>query len=153
MLGSVLNTYLIKNKSFTLGKIRQNMAFLRNSVLILEYIRPEKTRIPVYLRSVIYFFYFVIHSCECNALYPCKQKINNILCRHLVDWTILDAFLKQFVYSRKSSGLYIIFNVVPNRSIHPEVLKGVPKNFAKSTGKHLCQGLFFNKVAGLRPVT
>ena len=29
--------------------------------------------------------------------------------------------------------------------------KGVLRNFAKFTGKHLCQGLFFNKVAGLRP--
>ena len=27
---------------------------------------------------------------------------------------------------------------------------GVLKNFAKFTGKHLCQSLFFNKVAGLR---
>ena len=25
------------------------------------------------------------------------------------------------------------------------------RNFAKFTGKHLCQSLFFNKVAGLRP--
>ena len=29
--------------------------------------------------------------------------------------------------------------------------KGVLRNFAKFTGKHLCQSLFFNKVAGLRP--
>ena len=29
------------------------------------------------------------------------------------------------------------------------VRKGVLRNFAKSTGKHLCQSLFFNKVAGL----
>ena len=28
--------------------------------------------------------------------------------------------------------------------------KGVPRNFTKFTGKHLCQSLFFNKVAGLR---
>ena len=27
--------------------------------------------------------------------------------------------------------------------------KGVLKNFAKSTGKHLSQSIFFNKVAGL----
>ena len=27
--------------------------------------------------------------------------------------------------------------------------KGVLRNFAKSTGKHLCQSLFFNIVAGL----
>ena len=34
----------------------------------------------------------------------------------------------------------------------PEVFykKGVLKNFAKFTGKHLCQTLFFNKVAGRR---
>ena len=29
--------------------------------------------------------------------------------------------------------------------------KGVPRNFLKFTGKYLCQGFFFNKVAGLRP--
>ena len=30
------------------------------------------------------------------------------------------------------------------------VKKGVLRNFVKFTGKHLCQSLFFNKVAGLR---
>ena len=30
---------------------------------------------------------------------------------------------------------------------------GVPKNFPKFTGEHLCQSLFFDKVAGLRPGT
>ena len=41
------------------------------------------------------------------------------------------------------------------RSSRPEVFceKGVLRNFAKFTGKHLCQSLFFNKVAGLRPAT
>ena len=42
-----------------------------------------------------------------------------------------------------------------SRSSHPEVFpkKSVLKKFAKFTAKHLCQSLFFNKVAGLRPVT
>ena len=31
--------------------------------------------------------------------------------------------------------------------------KSVLRNFAKFTGKHLCQSLFFNKVTGLRPST
>ena len=31
--------------------------------------------------------------------------------------------------------------------------KGVIRNFAKFTGKQLCQSFFFNKVAGLRPAT
>ena len=36
------------------------------------------------------------------------------------------------------------------RSSRPEVFckRGVLKNFAKFTGKQLCQSLFFNKVAG-----
>ena len=33
------------------------------------------------------------------------------------------------------------------------IKKGVLRNFSKFTGKHLCQSLFFNKVAGLRPVS
>ena len=33
------------------------------------------------------------------------------------------------------------------------VTKGDLRDFAKLTGKHLCQGLFFNKVASLRPAT
>ena len=41
------------------------------------------------------------------------------------------------------------------RSSRPEVFCkiGVVKKFAKFTGKHSRQGLFFNKVAGLRPAT
>ena len=36
------------------------------------------------------------------------------------------------------------------RSSHQRcsVRKGVLRNFAKFTGKHLCQAVFFNKVAG-----
>ena len=36
-----------------------------------------------------------------------------------------------------------------NRSSRPDVFceKSVLRNFAKFTGKHLCQSLFFNKVA------
>ena len=39
------------------------------------------------------------------------------------------------------------------KSSRTEVLckKGVLRNFAKFTGKHLCKSLFFNRVAGLRP--
>ena len=41
------------------------------------------------------------------------------------------------------------------RSSRPELFykKGVLRNFARFTGKHLCWSLFFNKVAGLKPPT
>ena len=35
----------------------------------------------------------------------------------------------------------------------PFCKKAALRNFTKFTGKHLCQSLFFNKVAGLRPAT
>ena len=45
-----------------------------------------------------------------------------------------------------------LLHLVINRSSRPEVFckKGVLSNF---TGKHLCQSLFFNKVAALSPAT
>ena len=33
------------------------------------------------------------------------------------------------------------------------IKKGVIRNFVKFTGKHMCQSIFFNKVAGLRYAT
>ena len=42
-----------------------------------------------------------------------------------------------------------------SRSSHQScpIKKGVLRNFAKFTGKHLCQSLFLNKIAGQRPAT
>ena len=50
-----------------------------------------------------------------------------------------------------SCQFYIIIpHKVILRSSRPEVfcIKGVVRNFAKFTGKHQCQSLFFDKVAG-----
>ena len=48
---------------------------------------------------------------------------------------------------------YKYFILKSHRSSRPEVLrqKGVLENFTKFAGKHLCQSLFFNKVADLAP--
>ena len=46
-----------------------------------------------------------------------------------------------------------ILTVVRSSHQRYSVTKGVFRNFAKFTGKHLCQILFFNKVAGLSPVS
>ena len=48
-----------------------------------------------------------------------------------------------------------LYECVVARSSHQRcsLINGVLRNFPKFTGKHLCQSLFFNKVAGLRPAT
>ena len=86
--------------------------------------------------------------------------------------------LKYFTLTRKGSNSYfkmapltnicLIYKIIfiqhqePHQTLklstnssRPEMFckKGVLRNFAKFTGKHLCQSLFFNKVTGLRPVT
>ena len=50
---------------------------------------------------------------------------------------------------------YVLILLQSYRSSRPEVFckKGVLENHAKFTRKHLCQSLFFNKVAFLRPAT
>ena len=58
--------------------------------------------------------------------------------------------LKLFQVLLNTGSTGIEWNIRLNRSSHPEVFckKGALKNFSKFTEKHLCQILFFNKVAG-----
>ena len=56
-------------------------------------------------------------------------------------WLLLEYIPSEIHNTRRNSG--------PEKFCE----KGVLKNFAKFTTKHLCQSLFFNKVAGLRPAT
>ena len=53
------------------------------------------------------------------------------------------------------SSAWIPGNIGSFRSSSPDVFcrKGVLRNFAKLTEKHLYRSLFFNRVAGLRPAT
>ena len=48
-----------------------------------------------------------------------------------------------------------LLEIEKKRSIHGRcsVRKGVLRNLARFTGKHLCHSLFLNKVGGLRPAT
>ena len=47
----------------------------------------------------------------------------------------------------------IILSVWETATRRFSIRKGIIDNFTKFTWQHLCQGLFFNKVAGLRPTT
>ena len=59
--------------------------------------------------------------------------------------------LKNISFTGHKAPIQNIFAIC--RNSRPEVFckKGVPSNFTKLTGKHLCQSLFYNKLAGLRP--
>ena len=59
-------------------------------------------------------------------------------------------FLLIWIFSSK--WRFELWSITRSRSSRPEVFrkKGVLRNLTKFTRKHLCQSLFFNKVAGLR---
>ena len=63
--------------------------------------------------------------------------------------------IKKNSFTHPPSCILLSLSQNTSRSSRPEVFckKDVLRNFAKFTGKHLCQSLFFNKVAGLRPAT
>ena len=74
-----------------------------------------------------------------------RMKIKNKLQRYDIYWYFKKILVFILIFLRakrdRSSGLEMF------------CIKSVLRNLAKFTGKHLCQGLFLNKVAGLRPVT
>ena len=72
--------------------------------------------------------------------------------RDVVVAQIIEDRLSLLPYSLNSPN-YIYRETSSSRSGHRRcsVRKGVPKNFAKSTRKHMCQSVFFNKFADLRP--
>ena len=67
----------------------------------------------------------------------------------------LQLFIGSKLFCEEVEGHQTDVEYLPFRSSRPGVFckKGVLRKFAKITGKHLCQSLFFNKVAGLRLAT
>ena len=74
-----------------------------------------------------------------DKMYMAKELTKDKLCQ------MIGQFKERKITSTK------FYSILLNRSSRLEVFckKGVLKNFAKFTGKHLCQSLFFNK----RPAT
>ena len=59
------------------------------------------------------------------------------------------------ILSRYHTLFLRFYNQLQDKSSPPEVFfyKGILRNFAKFSGKHLCLGLSFDKIPGLRPAT
>ena len=52
----------------------------------------------------------------------------------------------------KTALVYLQFLFLQKQPPEMFYKKSVLRNFAKFTGKHVCQSIFFNKVSGLRPL-
>ena len=97
-------------------------------------------KISNYYVTIVYLNNSAIPS----SLFTEKYYMNTILLLFFSSWwhSSIGIHIKKITWGRF-------------RSSRPEVFykKGVLRYFPKFTGKHLCQSLFFNKVAGLSPAT
>ena len=84
------------------------------------------------------------------------QKISLVLSRATPVITNSQPFHVKYIPTSLTTMKLQLSSLTPvYRSSRPKLFckKGVLKNFTKFTGKHLCQSLFLNKIAGLRPAT
>ena len=83
----------------------------------------------------LFLLYLVLLVCINNQPKVCFKELISDNSVAILSWN----------WSKSGNNFLII------RNSRPEVFckKGVLRNFAKFTGKHLCQNLFFNKVACL----
>ena len=83
-----------------------------------------------------------------NKTYAIFHRIQNILTQPgMALWKTISSLYISGLPNQRAKRMF--------RSSRPQEFckKGVLRNFTKFTGKHLCQSLFFNKVAGLRSAT
>ena len=104
-------------------------------------IKLGKKCISVYLITKINGNHFLASSMKQIIL---KRKMKN----HFREISLVLRFDALFI----QRACYIFKKATIIKSSQPEVFceKDVLRNFAKFTGIHLCQSIFFNKVAGLR---
>ena len=93
-----------------------------------------------------------------SALFLFLNKTINVcekVCSHTVVSFNLLALLITYKLIGEEESKFSKKGVPLFRNSCPEVFcqKSVIRNFTKFTEKHLCQSLFFHKVAGLRPAT
>ena len=113
--------------------------------------------------SVVYLFTFklfdfmlILFSLVYDfAFEKCYNSVKGIL--KLLDTNKRETWssfsLKMHLLLLLVNFLYSLKHLFPCGSSRPEVFckKSVLRKFTKFTGKHMCQSLFLNKIAGLRP--
>ena len=99
----------------------------------------------------------MITMCDFNISYIINITIIKNACKSRNSNNVTGIILKLVWEISPDKNLWVIYKTASNklhhiidRSSRPDVFwkSGALRNFAKFTGKHLCQGLFFNKFAG-----
>ena len=89
-----------------------------------------------------------------------KARLHDIFYSWTFDLLLINSRYSAWSFRSNRSELNRMYSLWSFRSSRPEKMspevsctKGALRNFAKFTEKHLCKSLFFDEVAGLRPIT
>ena len=107
-------------------------------------------RVPgtvVFLWILRNFYRTPPEDCFCILLYLKEQ------CTSYHD--LLNFYSAIYSFFKNKVGQIIVRKIIGEKQSSRGIIcqKGILRNFSKFTGKYLCQGLFFNKAAGLRSAT
>ena len=115
---------------------------------------------PILGKNLLQFHLIIIRECPQNNITHILRYFNNFSLIYLDPFHLIPPYLfpnTPKIKDKRILSFFIILSCINSlsRSNLPDVFckKGVLRNFAKFTGKHQCQSLFFNKVASLRPAT
>ena len=100
-------------------------------------------------KSVLFSDFLIAYYLNCRILKSSVWFLKR------PQWLWKDPYCDTHLLKKISETILYSKGSINSRSSHRRcsVRKGVLRNFTKLSGKHLCQGLFFNKVVGLRPAT
>ena len=85
-----------------------------------------------------------------SALNQVRHESRNNSINSLSNTFFGQCFLRAYyIFCKNNVGYSLLVPCVKSSHQRCSIKKGVPKNFVKFTGKHLCQSLFLNRVAGL----
>ena len=116
--------------------------------------------------NLMYYNHTLIVFASLSNLHKLCKCNTNVFNQNKQVWTFMTTLHKKWSFPLRISSVNVtksklshqvinLWSLLKDRSSHPEVFyqKGILKSFAKFTGKNLCESLFFNNVASLKPAT
>ena len=139
----ILQTYLSRRMHLISWNITYKPNLTAVGTIMIIFIKKHFSNFVQFERSISRVIWYI----RVIKNYPSYVRLHQI-------WSLVNLIFNKIKLKRYNHQKSTLLRSI-NRSSRSEVFckKSALRNFAKFTGKHLCQSLFFNKIAGLRQNT
>ena len=138
--------------SFLLAKEKTWKSIFNSNIVLSQnltekQIMPSKTTVNFLFNDILCYFFIACFDLKIDVFQQAVVKIYHILKPGILDTLVSH---KEIIEQTLLEVSALTEEIATETGVQRySVKKGVLKNCAKFTGKHLCQSLCFNKVAGL----